>query len=367
MQNKKIYYPIAGMNYIIDTLPQLFENKEPSNKDEIKLYISAQLNSYPHIGTLVNFMSAFALAKQITANFGIKTIIHLDLLENVTGEEVIINGNKYYKSLKNTIGEDGVSLSEKYFPYFLDILEKLKILDDIEYETQFFEDYQKEIDVRDALLEIMNNRDIIGNVINPKDGEIYLRFPCPKCGLIDKHNINKKIEYIDKEKIVLSNICPYHGEHQIEISKNSNQFFDMNVPLRYITKALYLIRKDHNNNTLSIIVDGGDWAGMWPLRIYMEPLIKLGYSDVMNVVYTPTILDWSGSKLSKRIYVGSKSYKEYLKEGLIDYSKFYTQYGKIGFERLHNEVNSWVAEPKKFLRDYTIEYIDLILRGDYEK
>ena len=62
---KNVYYPLAGMNYIIDSLPQILKNKKPEEKKEIILYLSAQVNSYPHIGTLVNFISAFALAKQI--------------------------------------------------------------------------------------------------------------------------------------------------------------------------------------------------------------------------------------------------------------------------------------------------------------
>lgn len=366
MKNNKIYYPIAGMNYIIDDLSQLFENKNIKDKKEIKLYISAQLNSYPHLGTLVNFISSFAIAKLLQEKFNKKVIIHLDLLENVTGEEAVIDGHKYYKSLKNTVDENGISLNEKYYPYFTDILNKLKSRDNINYEIQMFEDYQKDEVMREALLQIMNNHEMIGRIINPKNGEIYLRFPCPKCDYIDKHNFNRKIESITPEEIVLSNICPNHGYHKITINKTSKEFFDMNVPLRYITKAIYLIKKDKKDDTLSIIIDGGDWAGMWPLRIYMEPLSKLGYIDVINVIYTPTILDWSGSKLSKRIYVGSNSYKEYLKEGLINYSKFYDQYEEIGFERLYEAVNEWVLDPKKFLRDYTIEYIDMILKGEID-
>lgn len=49
------------------------------------------------------------------------------------------------------------------------------------------------------------------------------------------------------------------------------------------------------------------------------------------IIYTPTILDWSESKLSKRMYVGNSAYREYLKEGLINYSEFYNQYGEKGF------------------------------------
>ena len=114
----------------------------------------------------------------------------------------------------------------------------------------------------------------------------------------------------------MSSYCPIHGEYSIRIAKDSNDKFDMNVPLRYLVKILYLLELNKTNNMLNVIVDGGDWSGMWPLRVYMEPLLKLGYTDVPSIIYTPTILDWSGSKLSKRMYVGNQAYREYYKEGL---------------------------------------------------
>lgn len=58
---KNVYYPLAGMNYIIDDLAQIIENKM-NGKKEIVLWLSAQVNCYPHIETLTNFISAFALA-----------------------------------------------------------------------------------------------------------------------------------------------------------------------------------------------------------------------------------------------------------------------------------------------------------------
>ena len=59
---KNVYFPLAGMNYVIDDLAQIVENKM-DRKEEIHLWLSAQVNCYPHVGTLTNFISAFALAK----------------------------------------------------------------------------------------------------------------------------------------------------------------------------------------------------------------------------------------------------------------------------------------------------------------
>lgn len=55
MNTKNVYYPLAGMNYVIDDLAQIIENKM-DGKDEIHLWLSAQVNCYPHIGTMTNFI-----------------------------------------------------------------------------------------------------------------------------------------------------------------------------------------------------------------------------------------------------------------------------------------------------------------------
>lgn len=361
---KKVYYPLAGMNYIIDDLAQIIQNKV-GNANEITLWLSAQVNSYPHIGTLINFISSFALAKHFRDYFGIQSRIVVELLESVTGEEKNIEGHRYYRNLNNVlVSGENITILEKYLPYFKDILDKLKSKDHIDYEIRFFYDYQKDPLVKKSVIKVINNYELLKDTLDPKSGEIRLRFPCPKCGLTEKHIWKTKIEEVTNESLVMKSYCPIHGEFFAKIDANSTDKFDMNVPLRYLVKILYLLDADKTNETLSVIVDGGDWSGMWPLRVYMEPLLKLHYTDVPSIIYTPTVLDWSGSKLSKRMYVGSQAYREYFKEGLINYSEFSNQYGENAFETLYNEINSWVKDPRKFIRDYTVEYIDAVLRHE---
>ncbi len=359
---RNVYYPLAGMNYIVDDLSDIIKNKM-NGKKEIVLWLSAQVNCYPHVGTLTNFISAFALAKHFKEYFNVPVKIKVELLESVTGEEFLINGIKYYKNLNTAKDKNGLTIKEKYFPYFKELLDRLSKKDEIDYEVLFFYDYQKNPLVKEALYDVIKNEKLLRYTLDPKNGEIRLRVPCPSCGLTEKHLANTQIKTLDN-KINITSFCPIHGEFNIVIDKNSNDNFDMNVPLRYLVKVLYLLKQNKIDNSLNIIVDGGDWSGMWPLRVYMEPLLKLGIQDVPSIIYTPTILDWSGSKLSKRMYVGNEAYREYLKEGLINYSEFYNQYGEIGFERLYNEINSWVLSPQKFIRDYTIEYIDAILKDE---
>lgn len=42
---KNVYYPLAGMNYVIDDLAEIIKNKMDA-KEEINLWLSAQVNCY---------------------------------------------------------------------------------------------------------------------------------------------------------------------------------------------------------------------------------------------------------------------------------------------------------------------------------
>ncbi len=87
-------------------------------KKEIVLWLSAQVNSYPHVGTLTNFISAFALAKHFKKYYNVPVKIKVELLESVTGEEFVIDGIKYYKNIVKD--NNGLTIKEKFLRKFLD-------------------------------------------------------------------------------------------------------------------------------------------------------------------------------------------------------------------------------------------------------
>lgn len=67
--------------------------------------------------------------------------------------------------------------------------------------------------------------------------------------------------------------------------------------------------------------------------------------------YAPMVLDWSGAKFSKSLYVQSDAY-HYLPKGLTNYQKFLETYGEAGLRKIWKEVQSRVSDPKKLFRDY---------------
>ena len=161
--------------------------------------------------------------------------------------------------------------------------------------------------------------------------------------------------HIDEKEIILAEKCPIHGEYNVTIRADNSTFIDLNTQLRDLSKGVLLIEEDKKNNTLSIMVDGNDWAGTWAQRIHIEGMIRLGYTEFVMRLFTPTILDWSGAKLSKSLYVKNGIYT-YIHPAFLNYDDFIKYFDIKGLEILWNEVQNWVEEPKKFFRNYTIEY-----------
>ena len=84
------------------------------------------------------------------------------------------------------------------------------------------------------------------------------------------------------------------------------------------------------------------------------------------IVYVLLIIDWSGAKLSKSLYVQSGAY-QYLKDQgmdyLVSYQVFKDQKKDLGV--VFDEVEGWVAKPYKLLRTtYSMALIDQLFKGD---
>lgn len=117
-------------------------------------------------------------------------------------------------------------------------------------------------------------------------------------------------------------------------------------------------------NVLIVMVDGGDWAGTWASNVFFNGTSLLGYKPIQMPFrfYAPVICDWSGAKFSKSLYVQNDAY-HYLPEALINYDVFRDTYGDNGLHKLWSEVQSWVNNPRKFFRNYSMDYFNFVLNS----
>jgi len=353
-----VFYPPMGIAHITHNLRDLFDDKI-AGKNKITIRSSSQPNSNPHLGTVTTIMVCFALAGYLQDQFGIETEIIYDLLENSPGEKRMNGGLEYQLSLKDCI-KDNTSVYELYLPNFLKIFDYSKQKSNIRYRLREYSEFQRLTIVRETVLKILNKRDAFINLVSPSEKNLHIRIGCPKCKLIEKGSRNLIIKEIDENKAILSNSCPDHGPFDVEVTSNNLDFIDINTPLRDILQGVISIENDKIEKSLSIMVDGSDWAGVWALRVFCSGLLLLGYNKIPERIFAPMILDWSGAKFSKSLYLQSNAYN-YLPKGFIDFSMFLDTYGERGLDSLWFEIQSWINDTKKLFRNYSIDYLKLIL------
>ncbi len=157
----------------------------------------------------------------------------------------------------------------------------------------------------------------------------------------------------------MSSSCPEHGPHVVMLSEYNNEFIDVNTQLRDLLKG-YVINNDKKD--LIIMMDGSDWGNTWSNRIHCEGLIALGERSLPIRIFTPMILDWSGAKFSKSLYMMLDDYK-YINQAFNDYRIFKSEYSYSGLNIIWEIACDWISEPKKFFRNYSIDYFDLFFKN----
>lgn len=159
-----------------------------------------------------------------------------------------------------------------------------------------YEQFQSDPIVRKVLLQILLNKDRFIPILSPSTNRLHLRVPCPVCKFADKHAKNQSLQVINSQSVKVINQCFDHGTHEIVIKANNKEYFEVNTALYDLLLGAYYIETDQAEKTLTIMVDGGDYAGVWPMLMHGEALIQLGYQTIPNRLFAPLILDWSGAK-----------------------------------------------------------------------
>lgn len=83
------------------------------------------------------------------------------------------------------------------------------------------------------------------------------------------------------------------------------------------------------------------------------------------LIYTPQVLDKSGSKLSKRMYVGGDdAYRKMYDEYVVNISLLKDSLGADIIKKLWSVLSDWAVDPKFFFRDYTVDFLLSIIGGE---
>ena len=357
---REVFYPPVGIAHVTYNITDLILYKYIDQK-KIIINTSAQPNSSPHLGTITTIMCAFALASKIKEDLKIETEVQFDELENSPAEMVEYDNIIYYKdqchSFINKKTKESINMRS-----FNEILTSISSLSKIPFSVRKYVDFQKNKYVRKALIDIVNDKEFFKKLLFPSSTDLHIRTICPICGL-GKKNIDKLQDSHNSNEIKLDGYCPIHGNYEIIVNENNDEYVDINTQFRDLTKGVAMIEEDKKDNTLTIMLDGGDWSGIWAQRMHTEGLVRLGFKEFPIRFFAPVILDWSGAKFSKSLYLKNDAYKN-INSAFINYNNFINFYGLDGINKLRNEVKSWIDEPKKFFRNYSIDYFQDVMEGN---
>lgn len=317
-----------------------------SGKTGYNIFLSARLNGPPHIGTLINFVSGFILAKRVSDRFQKPSSVVVELLDNISdsklGKNIIIDNKEYFY-------RDSVLSNKSYAKYqnkFIMLLDILAHISGVSYEIRNYENILMISRFRHCIIEVFLHKDFFSNIFHPSGGGLHVRTSCPQCGLLEKKATDTHIKQIAPTEFFITSKCPYHEEYGVFFASDNSSYIDINIAFRNFCRGLMLVDEDKANNTLSVILNGNDWSGLWPLRIYIEGILHLKRKTIPNFLFTPLVLE-NNSKLSK-----SNIEHDKLSASMYDVSM-------LGINQISNiwsEVWRWFYQPNHFFTNYDIKY-----------
>lgn len=131
-----------------------------------------------------------------------------------------------------------------------------------------------------------------------------------------------------------------------------------------IQKGLLLSKEREAYQACSVSIDGADWGGAWHAHVLAPALATLGISAIEWPVsiFTPLVLDRSGGKLSKTLYVRYGPGYADLPEAFLNLDILLDQHGDDVLGAIWTEVTRWAADPHRLYRAYTVDYLADLIR-----
>lgn len=340
-----IHHPLGGGSYIfksnfVDYLA------ESLCKNDIRISIGAQPNSSPHLGTLVVSCLAFSLGEQIKSKKN-NIEVFFEVIDTAPSDTKIVDGNEYQISLRKSKEAD------IYLRDYFELFEYLSSLSKIPYVIRRQEEFNSHEQIPRIVKKIIAQKDEITPILDPEGGTLRIRVACQDCGLTDKKGIHNKFS-----NDFIESYCPEHGVFRTNIDQESYRL-EYNTPLRNLVRAL-VFAEDNRDKNMSyewLRVTGGDYAGFYQEQLLYGCASLLGYPAhiLPKIIYSPLVVDWSGAKLSKSLYVQKNAYK-YLPPYLVNYYEFKEKLGSEGIEKVFHETTLWLKEPYRLFRNYSVYY-----------
>ncbi|WP_116246858.1 hypothetical protein [Nocardiopsis sp. FIRDI 009] len=358
-----LYFAPVGIAHLTDSNTDLIR-AAARGRTQLRVTTAAQLNGHPHLGTVTTIMAVFALTAHMADELGLPATIIFDSLENAPAEHVTIDGHHYTRNVQDLI-DGGVLDSTERSSGFRRLLAWASARSTIGWQERPYATYQELAPVRACLHTIATRQHEFAPILAPTDGRIRIRPRCPQCRLMDKDAHHLTIR-AGAGVVLLDSACPHHGPYQEVIPlAGRGGWYDANTPVRSVQKVALLAAERELYDACSVSIDGPDWGGVWFAHVIAPALAVLGVpvADWPVSVFTPMVLDRTGGKLSKSLYVRyGREYAD-LPPAFLDLDSLLDTYGEDALEALWREAVRWAAEPRRLHRSYTVDHLAALIPG----
>lgn len=287
----------------IDYICQQLELRDSK---KVIFYIGAQINNYPHLGTISTIGIPFAIAKELLKR-GFESRINFTFLDNIYFPKDKPEMTRLLKIADRTS-------YNKYRGSFQKLLSSFSEIFDIDFDISDYGRQQSSLSFRVSLQKILSLdlKDILKFDPSSKRGHNVGTY-CPKCFTT---NISQPSKYIFVGgKLIFEHTCSKHGTFELPLEKID--YLDTGALIRNIIKEHILSIKSKKDNSLRVIVKGSDWAPLSSLISEGLNFIGTSFQYRPIRIFTPLIINKSGVKISKssRLNIGEKLEKN-LRESL---------------------------------------------------
>ncbi len=350
-----IFAPV-GIAHLTDDNTDLVR-AHARGRSRLRVTTAAQLNGQPHLGTVVTMLGVFALAEHFANQLDLEATVVFDALDNAPADKVIVDGATYTRTVEDLIDAGNLERADR-FSGFERLLAWASARTGLRHEFRPYSAYQGLRPVRECLHTIAHRLEEFRPIVAPHDGIVRVRPRCPDCRLMEKSAEHLEISAGDGH-VVLGSHCPKHGPYEeiIDVA-GSTGWYDANTPIRSIQKGALLAAERDLYDACSVSIDGADWGGAWHAHVLAPALATLGIpaGSWPVSVFMPLVLDRSGGKLSKTVYVNYDDAYPDLPSGFLDLNTLLDEHGEDVLSVIWSEVVRWAAEPRRLHRNYTVDH-----------
>jgi len=350
----EIVYPPVGIAHITGQIPDLIADRMTA-ASRVRVACAMQPKAAPHFGTGIVVMTAFALARLFQDTFARPATVLLDMLDNAPAQTTVIDGIEYSLCLSHAT-DSGHSTAETNTEPVRRLAGWASQRAGTGFGLRRYSEIQAQPGFRHGLAGILARPQDFEPLFSPSEHRLRVRPVCPQCGLVDK--AARTVQVRQDNGLTLLFRCGYHGS-QVSRLDDLAAVIDANTPIRTVLRSLCFSHDREEHGTETVVLNGGDWAATWMQRVYFDGLNRLGCcgTQVPFNIFTPQILDDSGAKLSKTIYLTGGAYTD-ISPAWTSMQAFEDRFGPAGLDMLWDEVSGWVRSPERFFRNYTVRYLE---------